>query len=100
MPQEVDFWVFFQVNFVSLGLSFEHIGDDFEYLEVYIVLQRVQFIIIRFSVIVTIDQYSVKYKYDNAFLYLALYWSLVTITENLTNLQLLYICQLWIEPSL
>ena len=50
----VYFWGFFQVNFVSLGLSFGHIGVDFEYPEVYFVLQRVQLIIIRFSVIVTI----------------------------------------------
>ena len=43
---------------MSLGLSFGHIGVDFEYQEVYFVLQRVQFIIIRFSVIVTIWQDS------------------------------------------
>ena len=47
---------FVELNIIELSVG--HIGLDFEYPDVYFDLQRVQFIIIRFSVIVTIWQDS------------------------------------------
>ena len=75
------FWCFFQAIFVSLGLSFGHIGVDFEYPEVFFCFTASSVYnnhIFSYRHNLTRQRYRQKYY----FIFIPLSCQIVTITEN------------------